>query len=191
MLLLHLLVKRRMSRFYSKINRLRGTVGRSVVLTTGVIARTAVLLSPKRRYLLQSGVLEDTFWSPWPQSQQVLENALSSVEESTTFRVVKNGLRSRPFFLRLNFRGEFATFLHEAFFFSENVWNLAENLREDLFLFLENICALCPWPQTFPSLASGWFVLEKSVLGFRFFCSLGLGLKPWSSSPPLTCCILG
>ena len=46
----------------------------------------------------RGGVLEDIFWSPWPQSLQVLENALSLVKNSIIFWFVRNGLRSLPFF---------------------------------------------------------------------------------------------
>ena len=81
----------------------------------------------------RGGVLESTFWSPWPQrsqpwpqSLQVLENALSSVEDSTTFWVVKNGLRSWPF--------------------SSSPEILRKICKKTFsFQYSGNTCALCPW----------------------------------------------
>ena len=49
-------------------------------------------------------------------------------------------------------------------------------------------CVLGSWPWAFLSLALRGSVLEKVVLGLGlgFFCVLGLGLEPWSSTPPLS-----
>ena len=90
------------------------------------------------------GVLEDvlgleaTFWSPWrwpersspwPRSLQVLENALSSAEDSTIFWIVKMG-HGHDFFTSSWRTPEN---LWRPFFF-DNVWNFAE-----IFLFLTRL----------------------------------------------------
>ena len=63
---------------------------------------------------------------------------------------------------------------------------ICDFLREDLFFFLENTCALYRWPWAFLSSASRRSVLGKSVIGLGlgfFFVSLASSLV--SSTPPL------
>ena len=68
-------------------------------------------------------------------------------------------------------------------FFMDNDWNFAENfqfLATEIFLLRTPArCVLRPWPRAFLSLACRGSILEKSVLSFRFFWVLRLGLERW------------
>ena len=93
--------------------------------------------------------LEDTFWSPWrwpqrsssgPRSLQVLENALSSAEDSTIFWIVKMGHGHDFFYVILKNARKFV----KTFFFlttSEILRKIFCFLRD--YFFSENTCASC------------------------------------------------
>ena len=94
----------------------------------------------------RGGVLEDTFWSPWPR---VLENwpALRS--------------RTALFFKLLKFCGALEKFFGKRFFV-EIAWKIFVKT----FFFWRALVLV--------SLASTASVLGKAVLGLGFFCVLGL-----------------
>ena len=88
---------------------------------------------------------------------QVLENALSSAENSTS-QICEKWAKVMTFFLRLKFHEIIAIFARRPFF-----WRTLVR------------CVLGHWPRALLALASRGSVLGKSVLGLGFFCALGLG----------------
>ena len=142
-------------------------------------------LEPEVKSLRSILLLENTFWSPWPRSQQVLENAQSyRLEDNTIFWFVKKENDQRK--LNLNFGFQLMTFIWDRMKFRKNM----RFLRNDLFFFLFfgnhlRSCVLGPWPRALLSLASRGSVLENSVLGFGFF------LSPWPRTlgPRLHLCL--
>ena len=147
------------------VSRLRGqTKGNN----NGYSQLTCLILSMKRDNMKlppsvidsRGGVLEDviglkdTFWNPWPRmssswsrSLHDLKNALSSVEDSTTFWVVKNGLWSWPsFFFSRNF-AENLRFWRENLLFRRTP-EISRKICEKT-IFLENTwhCVLAAWPR--------------------------------------------
>ena len=134
----------------------------------------------------RGGVLEDTFWCPWPQRSSPWPRNLKSS------KIALSSARSRiaVFFELLKFcRSPEKNFWRPLFFGDR----LKKNF-EDLFLwehlkkilkvvFFENTCACvldlkhsCPWPRE--GLSS-----ERLSLALDFFVSLALSLV--SSTPPL------
>ena len=100
----------------------------------------------------RGGVLEDSFWSPWPWPRRSSPRKLACprLEDRTTFWIVKILWSAWKILWKTFFCGDCLKNFSEALFF------IGEHLR------------LCPW-----SLASRVSVLGKAVLGLRFF------LCPW------------
>ena len=124
----------------------------------------------------------DFVYQRWSPRGQILKSlALASKVKSLTLasrpEILENwpvlGSRTALFFGMLKFCGALEKFLRRPFFFFFG--DRLKNFCEDLFFFLESICAcvLGPWPRAFLSLASRVSVLGKAVLGLGFF------LCPW------------
>ena len=116
--------------------------------------------------VIRGGVLEDTFWSPWPWSRRT----------SPWPRVLVNwpvlGSRTAVFFELLKFCEALEKFFGKRFFV-EIAWKIFVKT----FFFGEHL-RLCPWPRE--CLSS-----ERLSLALDFFCVLGLGSSLVSSTPPL------
>ena len=124
--------------------------------------------SQKLLVLTRGGVLEDTFWSPWPRRSsprpwprglKSSKIGLSSARGSSIFWIVKILWSAWKIFWKT---------------FVEIAWKIFVNT----FFFLESTCACvlglehsCPWPRE--CLSS-----ERLSLASDFFCVLGLGLEP-------------
>ena len=134
-------------------------------------------------FVSRGGVLEDTFWSPWPRSLKSSKIALSSARGQHYFWTVEISLENarnlaenlqRPFFLVSSSRDRlkktfWRPFLPNKIFWRSFFWDRLKKIFGDIF-FLENtcVCVLGPWPREGLSLA----------LDSNFFCVLGLGLEP-------------
>ena len=124
----------------------------------------------------RGGVLEDRFWSPWPQ---VLENwPVLGSRTALFFGMLKFCVLLEKFFGK-RFLVEIAwkIFVKTFFFF----WRSPEKfLWRPFFFFAEHLRFVslvlglkhsCPWPRECLS-------LERLSLASDFFCVLGLGLEP-------------
>ena len=147
----------------------------------------------------RGGVLEDTFWSPWPWPWR---SSPWPWPRGLKFSKIALSLaRGQHFFLNcLNFVGRLKKILEDVFYWRtpEKIflkifffWDRLKNFFEELF-FSENTstCVLgpWPWPQAFLSLASRGSVLGRAFLGLGlgfFFVSLALASSLVSSTPPL------
>ena len=110
---------------------------------------------------------------PWPRSLQVLENDPSSVENSTIFWFVKNGLSSWPFFASPEISRRICDFCAKIFFF--------------LRILARCVLGPWPWPRALLSLASRESVSESLCLSLssHFFCVLALASSIVFSTLPL------
>ena len=134
--------------------------------------------------MARGGVLEDTFWSPWPWPRRS-----SPWPWPRGLKSSKIGLSSawgQHYFLKCwNFVEHLKHFLENVF-----LWRSLEKVLWRPFFFLESTCACVlgpwPWPRAFLSLALRVSVLGKAVLGLGFFfVSLALASRLLSSTPPL------
>ena len=128
--------------------------------------------------------VKDAIWGPWPRTLHVLENALSLVrEQHFFFDLLKMGQDYKQCCFVLEHTRELA---------KNNFWRLifVKNLqicgRRPFFLFyLFNFffwktllrCVLDPWSRAFLPLAP-----RRFVLGFGFFCVLGLRPSVFNSN---------
>ena len=163
----------------------------------------------------RDGVLEDTFWSPWPQrsspwpwpqgleASSPLKLACPRLEDSSIFWIVKILWSAWKIFWKTFFCGDrLKNFCEDLFFFFFFFLRSPEKLLSRPFFFiLESTCACvlglehsCPWPRECLfserlSLASRVSVLGKAVLGLGFFF-VSLALSLVSSTPPLVFALL-
>ena len=124
----------------------------------------------------RGGVLEDTFWSPWPRSLKSSKIALSSARGQHYFWTVKISLENarnlaenlqRPFYWFPQVEIAWNKIFEDLFRLKKIFENFflrspEKKFFEDLFIFGEHL-RLCHW---FLALAS------------KFFCIVGLGLEP-------------
>ena len=140
--------------------------------------------SGRCRYLKnRGGILEDTFWSPWPwprrsshwpwpRGLKSSKIGLSSARGQHYILSCWNFVKRLKIFFGKRFFVEIAWKIFvKTFFFI--IGDCLKNFCEDLFFLGEHL-RLCPWPRAFLSLAS-----RVSVLGLGFFWC------PWPWPPAL------
>ena len=132
----------------------------------------------------QSGVLEDTFWSPWPwprgSSFWPWPRSLKSSKIGLSSARGQHHFLNRWIFVGK--RGILAENLQKPFSFGGRLKKILKT-----FFFGEHL-RLCSWPRAFLSLASRGSVLGRAVLGLGiFFVPLALASSLVSSTTPLLC----